>query len=64
MLKGDAEGLVTISIGCGTVVPNPGDDAEVLIQMADEALYEAKRNGRDRMCTGSASSSPVGRQSA
>jgi diguanylate cyclase (GGDEF)-like protein/PAS domain S-box-containing protein len=55
MLNGETEGLVTISIGCGTVVPNPGDDAEVLIQMADEALYEAKRNGRDRMCTGSES---------
>lgn len=46
----DAAELVTISIGCATVIPDSDKQAEVLIQSADEALYRAKRNGRDRLC--------------
>jgi diguanylate cyclase (GGDEF)-like protein/PAS domain S-box-containing protein len=48
----NAERCVTISVGCATLIPNPGEQAEVLIQIADEALYEAKRNGRDQICSG------------
>lgn len=44
------ESSITISVGCATLVPNLGEDPESLIQMADEALYKAKREGRDRMC--------------
>jgi diguanylate cyclase (GGDEF)-like protein/PAS domain S-box-containing protein len=44
--------LVTISIGCATAIPKSGEDAAVLIQMADEWLYQAKRTGRDQLCHG------------
>jgi diguanylate cyclase (GGDEF)-like protein len=45
----EAEEFVTVSVGCATLIPRAGDHAEVLIQMADEALYEAKRNGRNQL---------------
>lgn len=43
---------VTISAGVATA--NPCIEVEVanLIEMADQALYQAKREGRDRFCTG------------
>jgi PleD family two-component response regulator len=43
---------MTISIGCATVIPKPEQHASALIQIADEALYNAKRNGRDQLCDG------------
>ena len=47
-----AEGLespcVTISAGIWTVVPSKASNPEDMIRFADEALYEAKRLGRNR----------------
>jgi diguanylate cyclase (GGDEF)-like protein len=49
---GNPLGIVTISIGCATLVPKFGKHAANLIQIADEALYKAKQGGRDQACNG------------
>lgn len=38
---------VTVSVG--VAVARPADDLDRLVEAADQALYEAKRNGRDRI---------------
>lgn len=40
----------TVSIGA--TVPRPGDTLESMIKRADELLYESKRGGKDRLCSG------------
>lgn len=42
-------GRITISIGVGSTAHVAGDDPQVLLHAADEALYDAKRMGRDRV---------------
>ena len=43
-------GPITISIGLAMVSPQQGD-LEAAVAQADDALYEAKRSGRDRVVT-------------
>jgi diguanylate cyclase (GGDEF)-like protein len=38
---------VSISIGCAALTPVLGDVPEILVRDSDEALYRAKRNGRN-----------------
>lgn len=40
---------VTMSIGLVTVIPDKTSDANSIIKAADEALYKAKRTGRNRI---------------
>jgi diguanylate cyclase (GGDEF)-like protein len=41
---------LTISLGVAAVLEEPGVTPDVLIQRADERLFEAKRAGRNRVC--------------
>lgn len=43
-------GRVTVSVGVASVVPGSPADAESLVETADGALYDAKREGRNRVC--------------
>ncbi len=47
-----SRGGVSISIGHATWVAQPGEDAAVLVERADAALYAAKRDGRARLVGG------------
>lgn len=40
---------VTISAGVSTTIPKPGSDLQQMIEIADQALYQAKSDGRDRV---------------
>lgn len=40
---------VTLSLGVASTIPSPESTSGMLIAAADEALYEAKAAGRDRI---------------
>jgi len=40
---------VTVSIGVAALIPSPDTDPDLLIERADKALYQSKRNGRNRV---------------
>ncbi|WP_263373832.1 sensor domain-containing diguanylate cyclase [Granulicella aggregans] len=51
--KGNASGVVTVSIGFSAVVPDSILPSQRLIAAADEALYAAKQGGRNRVVSAS-----------
>jgi diguanylate cyclase (GGDEF)-like protein/PAS domain S-box-containing protein len=47
--EGNAPGIVTVSVGCATLVAQRGKKSQDLIEQADQALYRAKARGRNRV---------------
>lgn len=45
----EVEGLASVSLSCGVAECSAGDTAQSLIARADQALYEAKRKGKNRV---------------
>jgi diguanylate cyclase (GGDEF)-like protein len=43
-------GALTVSIGIGSALPQPGTESLALIDCADQALYRAKGTGRNKIC--------------
>jgi diguanylate cyclase (GGDEF)-like protein len=41
-------GCVTVSVGVAVMIPGPGNSPEALLKSADDALYLAKEQGRNR----------------
>ncbi len=46
---GSSHGYVTVSIGGATCIPDPRQAPAMLLKQADDALYQAKRDGRDQV---------------
>jgi diguanylate cyclase (GGDEF)-like protein len=44
----DVQVQVTASLGVSGGLPQPGERLEALLDLADQALYQAKRGGRNR----------------
>jgi len=45
-------GVVTVSVGIAAALPHTGGEPDKLVEAADVALYEAKREGRNRVAPG------------
>ncbi|WP_071191425.1 diguanylate cyclase [Trichormus sp. NMC-1] len=49
--QSNVKDIVTVSLGIASVVPTLEVQPDTLIAYADQALYNAKQQGRDRYCT-------------
>jgi len=47
----EVQPYITLSLGIACQIPQPNNNAEILICEADAALYQAKRQGRNQRCT-------------
>jgi diguanylate cyclase (GGDEF)-like protein/PAS domain S-box-containing protein len=60
---GNPPGIVTLSVGCATMIPMSGMKVSDLIDMADMAVYKAKQAGRNQVFNGcGAGESNVGQE--
>ncbi|MET0808247.1 MAG: diguanylate cyclase, partial [Pseudoxanthomonas sp.] len=55
-------GIVTVSIGIGSLIPDSTNSPELLIRLADDALYRAKREGRSRAVLATAEDEVLARE--
>ena len=52
-------GRVTLSVGIAVMPPGGAETDQALLRRADQALYEAKRSGRARICVAPAPAAPA-----
>ncbi|MEM9541661.1 MAG: diguanylate cyclase [Cyanobacteria bacterium P01_E01_bin.42] len=50
MPDGDGEGKITLSLGVTSLIPTQGQIPEDAIASVDKALYQAKNQGKNRVC--------------
>ena len=50
--KSTVSDIISVSIGVSAIIPQQGMDPKILIGAADQALYKAKEDGRDRVKSG------------
>jgi diguanylate cyclase (GGDEF)-like protein len=55
----NGSGRVTVSAGVAVLHPQAGQASALLVKAADTALYEAKRDGRNRACLARGVVAPV-----
>lgn len=47
--KSEVKNILTISMGCASIIPTPQDEPSELFKAADQELYKAKERGRNQI---------------